>query len=162
MDDELVLEDGNGAHAIIKFCGPDEPNKGLGFRICPSGKQKHQFEAIREKVQEVCGAIQSAHLTEKEARQALFQRIVLKLFYPLHLVNLTKRECQTIDGLICNAISPQMRLNRNFPSAVAYGPAEYGGLEFPDTYTLQTPDPLPISVVLMGEGGCQRPLSNIG
>ena len=85
VDDELVLEDGNGAYAIIKFCGPDEPNKGLDFHICPIGKQKHQFEAIREKVQEVCGAIQSAHLTENEARQALFQRIVPKLSYPLHL-----------------------------------------------------------------------------
>jgi hypothetical protein len=30
-----------------------------------------------------------------------------------------------------------MRFNRNFPSAVLYGPMEYGGMEFPETGTLQ-------------------------
>ena len=30
-----------------------------------------------------------------------------------------------------------IRLNQNFPSAVLYGPLDYGGLEFVEAYTLQ-------------------------
>ena len=32
---------------------------------------------------------------------------------------------------------PKMHLNRNYPGAVLYGETEYGGLEFPEAYTLQ-------------------------
>ena len=145
-EEEVVLEDGKGAYAVIQYRGPSECNKGLGFRLCPDGNQKHQFEAIRDSIRTVCGAVKTAHLTEKEAIQALFQRILPKLAYPLHLAHLNKEQCTNIDACIRQAVFPQMRLNRNYPKAVAYGPVEYGGMELPETYTLQ--DQLQISYLL--------------
>ena len=34
-------------------------------------------------------------------------------------------------------ILPKLRLNRHLPAPVLFGPQAYGGLEFPDIYTLQ-------------------------
>ena len=39
--------------------------------------------------------------------------------------------------MLWTSFLPGLRLNRNFPSAVLYGPVDYGGLEFPELYTLQ-------------------------
>ena len=36
-----------------------------------------------------------------------------------------------------------MRLNRNMPLAVIYGPEEYGGMEFPDLYAMQDQTQIP-------------------
>ena len=41
---------------------------------------------------------------------------------------------------------PLLRLNRRFPSAVLYGPKQYGGLEFPEMRTLQ--DQLQLDYIL--------------
>ena len=37
-------------------------------------------------------------------------------------------------------------MNSNYPSAVLYGPAEYGGMEFPEVYSLQDQVQLPYLV----------------
>ena len=60
-----------------------------------------------------------------------------KMAYPLHLTSLDKTQCGKVDTKIRQAIFPPMRLNRNIPDAIAYGPEEYGGMEFTDTQTLQ-------------------------
>ena len=39
MEEQLILEVKKGDHSVIKFVGPDEPNIGLGLRLCPSGNQ---------------------------------------------------------------------------------------------------------------------------
>ena len=36
-----------------------------------------------------------------------------------------------------------MRMNRNMPNAVIFGPVEYGGMEHPEGYTLQDQTQLP-------------------
>ena len=36
-----------------------------------------------------------------------------------------------------------MRLNRHLPAAVLYGPASMGGMEFPETYTMQDQAQIP-------------------
>ena len=35
--EQLLLHDGKGAYAIIKFLAPNEPNVGLGYQLCPYG-----------------------------------------------------------------------------------------------------------------------------
>ena len=37
-EEVIMMEDGKGAFAAINFNSPDEPNEGLGYRICPGRK----------------------------------------------------------------------------------------------------------------------------
>ena len=70
-DETVRLEDGKGGHAIIQYKPPDEPNKGLGYQICPSGNQKPHHEATLEAMKGISKACAGAYLTEREAHQAL-------------------------------------------------------------------------------------------
>ncbi|KAL7554121.1 hypothetical protein ACHAWF_018191 [Thalassiosira exigua] len=40
-ESRIVMEDGKGGIAIIDFLGPDQPNVGLGYKMCPAGHKKH-------------------------------------------------------------------------------------------------------------------------
>ncbi len=68
---QLIIEDGKDVYLIIKILGPDEPNIGLGFCLCPSGNQEHQREAICEAIKEMCQSVAGAYLTKHEARRVL-------------------------------------------------------------------------------------------
>lgn len=137
IDDELILHDGKGAYTRIDYLGPDEPNVGLGFHICPSGNQNPHFEVTLKKITDLCRAATSAYLTENEANQLIRQRLKPKLSYPLHGTSFTAKQCGKINSVIRTTFLPITRFNRNFPSAVLYGPFDYGGMEFIEAYTLQ-------------------------
>ena len=137
IKDELILHDGKGAYTRIDYLGPDEPNVGLGFHICPSGNQLPHYEATLKKITELCRAVAAAYLTESEANQLIRQRLKPKLSYALHGTSFTEKQCGKINSLIRTTFLPITRFNRNFPSAVLYGPIDYGGMEFIETYTLQ-------------------------
>jgi hypothetical protein len=137
-DHTLVLEDNKGGVALIEFLAPDQPNKGLGYRLCPDGNQGPHFKALYDSVAELCSAISGAQLSEKEARQALWQRLLPKLDYGLHASYFSKQQCKQMDCLINSTFLPPMRLNRNTPRAIIHGPLRYGGLELADTRTRQT------------------------
>ena len=136
--EELRIRDGKGAVAVIDFVPPNQPNVGLGYSICPDGNQTPQFESIYSAVQDICAGVSRAHLTESEVWQLLRTRLVPKLSYVLHLTSFTCKQCSKIDSLIRSTILPRLRFNRHFPSAVLYGPTQYGGMEFPHVYMMQT------------------------
>ena len=136
-EEVLILQDGKGAHAIIDYVPPDKPNVGLGFRLCPDGNQLPHFEATLASIHRLCRSAASAHMTELEARQLLYQRLLPRLSYALHGTSFSRAQCYKINTCIRQTILPKMRLNRHYPSAVLYGPTEFGGMEFPETYTLQ-------------------------
>lgn len=135
-DESLILHNGKGAHTVITYVPPDEPNVGLGFHICPDGNQIPHFKATLTSIQRLCRVLASVHLTELEARQLLYQRLVPKASYALHDTSFSQAQCAQINTCIRQAILSRLRLNRHYPSAILYGPAEYGGMEFPDIYTL--------------------------
>lgn len=136
-DEQLILHDGKGAYAVIKFLPPDQPNVGLSFHICPDGNHSHHFQATFDSIFKLCSRAAAAHLTEAEARQLLYQRLVPKLSYALHGTDFSSRQCGRIDSTIRATILPIMRFNRTYPGAVLYGPIDYGGMEFPNTQVLQ-------------------------
>ena len=110
---------------------------GLGFHLCPDGNQLPQFTQVYNGITRLCRAVAGAHLKEHEMRQLLTQRLLPKLSYALHGTSFTPRQCSKLDSVIRGAFLPGLRLNRHFPSAVLYGPTDFGGLEFPDIFTLQ-------------------------
>lgn len=135
--DVVVLHDGKGACTVIDYVPPDEPNVGLGFRLCPTGNQLPHLDATLASITNLCRTAACANLDEHEACQLIYQRLVPKLSYALHGTSWTRSACNKINSCIRWTLLPMLRVNRHFPSAALYGPIEYGGLEFPDTYTLQ-------------------------
>lgn len=138
VEDKLVLEDGHGTYAVIDYLPPDQPNVGLGYRICPNGSQAPHFKATQEALLQICRTCRGAHLTEHETRTLLNQRLLPKMAYALHLSTFTRSECSTLNSIIRSTLLPSLHLNQHFPQAVLFGPKEYGGLEFPDMHSVQT------------------------
>ena len=135
--ERLVMDDGNGSFATIDFLPPNQPNVGLGYRICPNGDQSHHFKATKAAISQLCKQTSGAYLSEAEARQMLTQRLIPKLTYALNVSSFSVHECNRINSDIRQTFLPITRLNRHFPSAVLYGPQKYGGLEFPEVNALQ-------------------------
>ena len=134
----LTLKDNKGGVAVINFLSADQPNKGLGYYLCPDGNQTVHFNELYKEIKSLCEKIAPAHLTVKEARQVLWQRLLPKLDYGLHTSYLTKRQSESIDKVINSTILPRITINRNTPRAVIHGPLKFGGMSMADTYTRQT------------------------
>ena len=137
LNEHLLLHDGKGSQVTIKYLTPDEPNVGLGFNLCISGNQIPHYNSITQKITALCKAVSTAHLTEAETRCLLKLRLLPKLSYLLHGTSLTKTQCQSITKIFKPVLVPMLRLNRNYPAPILHGPIDYGGMEFPDTYSLQ-------------------------
>lgn len=135
--EQMSMNDGKGSEATIEYLPPDQPNVGLGYRICPDGSQTHHFQTTLEAVTDLCRKAEGAYLTESEARQLLTQRLIPKVSYALKASSFSAGECRKLNTQIRRTFLPITRLNRHFPGAVLYGPTNYGGLEFPEMYTLQ-------------------------
>ncbi|KAL9183020.1 hypothetical protein ACHAXT_004807 [Thalassiosira profunda] len=119
------MKDGKGGAAVIKFLPPGEPNVGLGFRLCPNGDQRPHFEATIKAIRGICSSISGTQLNESEARQALYQRVIPKLVYALHLTSWDTDQCDSMNRLLRETFLPLMRMNSNMPKAVLYHMAPY-------------------------------------
>ena len=136
-DKTIRLEDGKGGYAIIQYKPPNEPNKGLGYQICPDGNQEPHHKATLESIEKMSKNCTGAYLTEREAKQVILQRYLPKMRYALITTSWSEKQCKAFDACIRRTFVPPMKLNRNYPSAVLFGLAEHGGMEFPSAYTLQ-------------------------
>ena len=132
----LIMRDCHGTPSTIQFLPPHLPNVGLGFRLCLTGDQRPHFTFLYDSIAKLCCSISNAHLTEHEMTLVLRQRLIPKLSYALHGSTFSESHCNRLSTLL-RSLLPCLRLNRHFPSAVLYGPIDYGGMEFPETYTLQ-------------------------
>ena len=133
----LVMRDYHGSHSTIQYLPPSQPNVGLGFHLCPNGDQGPHYRSVRDALASICRTVSTAHLREHELHLLLRQRLIPKLSYALHGSSFTEQQCDRLNSLLRASFLPGLRLNRNFPSAVLYGPVDYGGMEFPELYTLQ-------------------------
>jgi hypothetical protein len=135
--ERLVMSDGHSTYSTIDFLTPDQPNVGLGFRICPTGSQEHHFQATLKALNTLCHTCSGAHLTEAETRQLIRQRLHPKMVYALHGSSFSRVQCYKMNSIVRSTLLPRLRLNRHFPNVLLFGPLEYGGLELMDMYTLQ-------------------------
>ena len=85
----------------------------------------------------MCQNMGAAYLSEREARKVLQQQMIPKLAYKMQLSCFSQKQYRKINAQIKRNILPKLRLNRNMPNAVIYGPIEYGGMEMLESYALQ-------------------------
>lgn len=134
---DLILWDCYGPPSTIPYLPPDQPNVGLGYQICPNGDQMPQYRHVHDAISHLCRSASGTHLTEHEVHILFCQRMIPKLSYALHSSSFMEQQCSCLNTLICTAFLPGLRLNRHYPSAVLYGPIDYGGMAFLELYTLQ-------------------------
>ena len=80
-EERFIMEDDKGAYAVLQFLSPNEPNVGLGFRLCTDGNQDPLVWATLAAVRKLCESMAGAYLSKGETRQALWQRLVPKVIY---------------------------------------------------------------------------------
>ncbi len=138
VDETILLEDHKGAKSMIKFMPPNQPNKGLGFHLCPDGNQKKEYNVVMEKLRKISKSTSLSFLTASETKQLLYQRLMPTLDYVLNLTSFSKKQCKKMDTEVTHNFLPFMHFNRNSPDAVIRGPMEQGGMEMPEMYSRQT------------------------
>ena len=98
VEDTILMNDGRGVFVVIDFKSPDQTNEGLGYWICPDGNQRHAHAAMLEEMKAVAKSVTSAHLTKREARQVLRQRLLPKLNYKLQVTSFSRKQCQQMNS----------------------------------------------------------------
>lgn len=124
-----------GSNNYKTICS-DEPNKGLGFHLTPTGSQTNEFEAVKASIIKVCNVITGCNITAHVAALCLCQQVIPKLQYPLHLSSFSDKQCWQLNTIITSTFPPQMQVNQKMPQAVVFGTAHMGGLAFPLTSLL--------------------------
>jgi hypothetical protein len=134
----LTLKDHKGGRVKIEYLPPNRPNVGLGYRACPNGDQTFNYNHIMSNTTMICNGVASSNFPPKMAHRVLYRRLLPKNDYTLKASYLTCKQSHQLDKLITNAFLPSLKLNRNMPRAVVFGPVKYGGMSIPDVYTRQT------------------------
>jgi len=137
-DRTIILEDHKGAKSVIQFMPPDQPNKGLGYHLCPDGNQHHEYRVVMEKLREVAASASTAFLNAREARQLLYQRLMPAIDYKLQLTSFTEQQCHSMNTVVRKNFFPLMHFNRNSADAVMRGPLSHGGMDLPELFSRQT------------------------
>ena len=104
------------------------PNVGLGFSQCPDGNMNHEYESRRKKIQHMCQAAVSMHLTQREAYTMLTRRLDPQTTYGMRLSQFTTAQCHKLDVMVMRTFLPLLVVNRSSPRAMVHGPIQYGGM----------------------------------
>jgi hypothetical protein len=99
----------------------------------------HQMEitSFRSKSEEWSKYISLGHLNRQDTWLATETTILKSLLYPLAALTLTEKECNHIIAPVLESGLQNSSICKNFPRAVAYGPRDEGGLQFPNLYVQQ-------------------------
>ena len=131
-----VKDHNNDIHPLRQF----EANIGketLGVILAPDGNNKEAIKELRSKSEIWKEQIQSGHIDNKAAWQAISTTIMKSIQYPLPALTLTRKECAHIIAPILEIGLPKASICRNFPRAVLFGPKKEGGMGLWDPYNFQ-------------------------
>ena len=134
---DMKLRNKNGQASNIKLKPVNEPNKGLGFLLAPTGTQTPEFNSRLQQMRDIASKIKHSFLRQHEAYLAYITRVIPSVTYPFALTSFTVTQCKKLSATIEQVILPKMGINRNFPKAALYGPHELGGMAFPTMETIQ-------------------------
>lgn len=137
IDYDMKLQNRNGQESNIKLKPVNEPNKGLGFLLAPTGTQTPEYNSRLQQMRDIASKIKHSFLRRHEAYLAYITRVIPSVTYPFALTSFTVAQCKKLSATIEQVILPKMGINRNFPKAALYGPHELGGMAFPTIETIQ-------------------------
>jgi len=109
----------------------------LGVRLAPDGNNDAEFHHLWEETLKWKQDMLSAKISRPAADFGIQQVLMPKLCYPLVAITFMEAQCQGIMQPVLQQGLLALRVNHNFPRAVAHGPVAYQGLNLPDLYIKQ-------------------------
>ena len=125
----MSLEDSKGSTSSINYLPPDNPNEGLGFRHTLDVNQIHELNNRVRKVESMCKAAFSIHLSQKEAATMLNSCISPQTTYVMCLSRFTEKQCHWLDILILHTFLPLLIINQSTPRVLVHAPLQFGGMK---------------------------------
>ena len=98
------------------------------------GNQDHEHTFRLEKINHLCGAAASTHLSQREAFYMLQTRVTSQTIYVMRLTQFCPKQCHKLDVQLNRTSLPLLIINRNMPRAVVHGPLELGGMNLPTNH----------------------------
>ena len=86
---DMTLRNRNGQASKIKLKPVNEPNKGLGFLLAPTGTQTPEFNSCLQQMREIASKLKHSFLKRHEAYLAYITRVIPSVTYPFALTSFT-------------------------------------------------------------------------
>ena len=128
---KVVLDDGRGAKTEIKQKRVDEPNKGLGCLMAPSGQQESEFEFRLKQCRDAASRTSGAILSRREAHFMLSGRIVPQVTYSMPVTSLSSIQCRKMNTAIDRVMLPKLGVNQHMPKGSGVQPTAHGRPQLP-------------------------------
>jgi hypothetical protein len=147
---EVWVHDHTGKSSKIEYKHIDEPNEGLGLKMCPNADQIHEFRKRESQAVTYASRAATVCFNLREAWTALTVNVNVIPFpsitYPFALTRFTSKQIAKIAIPINRVFLPKLGINRNMKRIALYAPLEFGGINYPCFQTIQ--DQKNISLVL--------------
>lgn len=134
---EVWIRDHRGKASKIDYRHHDEPNDGLGLRLCPTGNQKPEFKKRLDQATKFASKVKTSRFKVGEAWIALKVCVLPAISYPLALTRFTAIQLGKLDTVLNDAFLPKLNINRKMSRTVLTAPIELGGIAYPNMETLQ-------------------------
>jgi hypothetical protein len=145
-DLEVYVKDHTGKSSKIDYKHIDEPNEGLGLKLCPNADQTYEFSKRESQAVTYASRAATVRFHLKEAWTALTVNVIPSITYPFALTRFTPKQLARIAIPINQVFLPKLGINRNMKRIALHAPLELGGINYPCFQTIQ--DQRNISLVL--------------
>jgi hypothetical protein len=145
-DLNVTIQDHRGKSSKIRYKHVNEPNEGLGVKLCPDSSQQHEFDKREQQSKTIAARVAVTRFRVREAWIALTVNILPSVTYSFGITRFTKKQLQRIAVPLNKVMLPKLGINRNMKRIALEAPIELGGINYPSIETIQ--DQKNISLVL--------------
>jgi hypothetical protein len=133
----VEIQDHRGVSSEIEYKHWNEPNEGLGVKLCPNANQIPEYEKRLKQTKTIMPRVVRTKFRIGDAWTALTMNVLPSITYSFSLTRFTKRQLLTLSRLVDNAFLPKLGVSRKMKRIAAYAPVEMGGFNFPSLKTIK-------------------------
>ena len=134
---DVWIKDHRGRPYKIQYKHHDQPNEGLGVKLCPSANQRPEFEKRLDQAKTYAKKVQTTRFYVHEAWTALKMNVLPSITYSFPITRFTKAQLLRLSRVLDNVFLPELGVNRKMKRIAVYAPLEYGGINYPCIETIQ-------------------------
>ena len=133
----LLFNDATQEREPIPRLSVRTAQKALGIFTSPSGSMDSEARYLRSKAVEWANALSTRRINKEDAWYCLNSTIMKTIEHPLVATSLTPKHCSRIMSPILKAALHSVRVQKNLPRPLVYGPIKYQGLGVSDPWAIQ-------------------------
>ena len=142
---ELLTTDSTSQQTTkIRQREPGEGTRFLGAYMTPDGSYQRQLQHIRDKIQLYTTSLPAIPLDSEGANIALRTVYLPSITYSMSSTFIPTKILEQLQAQVEAKFLSALGYHIHTPNAVAYGPTEFGGLDFPHLQTNRAFNKLPI------------------